>query len=133
MTPREIWEVASRLGRLHEQSFEGKRGNRCLRLSHEQFYKIAGRQKLTNSVYLRIAAELFSRGQLILGRSDEGFVLVPAATARTWPEVAAAAVTKELKRKPPEQPAAKSAQGKGTAKTALSPAAAWPFPTGDKP
>jgi hypothetical protein len=133
MTPREIWDVATRLARVHERSFEAKRGNRCLRLKHDAFYRIAGRQKLTNSVYLRIASELLARGQLVLGRDDEGFVLVPVATARAWPEAAAATLANELKRKPPQQPVAKSTQRKGVAKTALSPAAAWPFPTGNEP
>ncbi len=102
MPLRPATEVADRLSRLHAEEFAGTRQKQILRVSPEAFYLISGRKQLRASKYREIAAALLRQHQLILGRANDYFLLLPASiAARDWPLLPLTAARREVRRKPP--------------------------------
>ena len=124
MTPLDPEEISARLSRIALKLSTGKKLNTA-RISEMDFYKIAGRQRLTDSVYLKISSHLLKQQGLILARAESYFLLVPTSVGEKAPLIDRKSVSYEMRRLAPTTKLVASAVA---AKTELSPAAAWPFP-----
>lgn len=123
MSTRPASEVAARLNKLHRAAFAGSKKQPLLRISRDDFYRVADLEQLKGAKYRAIAEQLLSNHSLILGRAAEFFTLAPTSLCARWTLLARGEVSRELRRRPPGP----------NAPEALSPAAAWPFPTGSEP
>lgn len=130
MVVRQASEVAARLARLHDEQFKGSKKNKPLWISENDFYRVADLKQLKASKYREIASKLLKDHALVLGRAEDFFILVSADACEHWIQIRTSVVSRELKRK---APVAAPLPAASTPQTALSPAAAWPFPTGIKP
>ena len=103
MANRESWEIAARLNRLYAETLGGKLLPTPLQVSHEDFYRLGGLKKLKSARYIEVAEVLLRDHGLILGRSDDFFLLY-AAAAMPKATITKAAVTRELRRAAPSWP-----------------------------
>ena len=122
MPIRPAFEVAARLARMYGEIFPGKKKRRPLRISHDNFYRVAELKALKAAKYREIASILLKEHDLVLGRAEDFFSLVDAEVCMDWAQISTSQISRELRRRPPVPDPAPAAS------TALPPAAAWPFP-----
>jgi N-acyl-L-homoserine lactone synthetase len=114
MTQPEPKEIARRLLALHSAIAPRKKA-KCVRLSKAQFNTLAGRQKIEETIFVRIVREL-RKHKLDLARVGTTFAIVDETTVAGWLEADKQAI--RLAIKPVDR---------------LVLQAAWPFPSASKP
>lgn len=125
-------DIASRLIKAHDEHTRRIK-YKCLALTLQQFNAAAGRQKVEDTVYVAVARILGKSGLHLL-RYGPRYLLVSSESYDAFPTPKKADIGLWKKTSQRRKEAARTTRAPAPpARTALTPAEAWPFPTGNKP